>query len=66
MLRLLVQKYLMADVTPKRKAVKVDLPVEVDRAVEIEAVKRDIPKRQLVEEALRAYLPGLAEKSVAA
>ena len=40
----------------KRVAVKVDLPKDLDRRLEKEAVRRDVPKRQLVDEAVRRFL----------
>ena len=36
--------------------VRVDLTTEVDRAVEIAAATQGVKKRELIEEALRAYL----------
>jgi predicted HicB family RNase H-like nuclease len=42
---------------PERLAnLAVRVPKSVDRALEIEAARRDIRKRDLVEEALRAFL----------
>jgi hypothetical protein len=40
----------------QRTRVVVYLDIAVDRAVEIEAAKQNIDKRELVERALRAYL----------
>jgi hypothetical protein len=39
-----------------RIRVAVDIPREVDRALEIECAKRDVLKRQMIEDALRAFL----------
>lgn len=43
----------------QRIAVKVMLPKSLDRAVEIEAVKRDWKKQELIERAISAYLEQL-------
>ena len=55
----------MPNDTEIRIAVKVDLPKEVDRAMEIEAARRDVTKRQFIEDALRAYMKLPAKKSAA-
>lgn len=55
----------MADGTPKRKQLKVEVAAELDRAVENLAHQRDVSKRQVVEEALLAYFENV-ERSAAA
>lgn len=45
-----------AENTKKRITVTVRLPRTVDRAVEGIAHERDIPKQQVIEEALRSFL----------
>jgi hypothetical protein len=45
-----------ATVNDKRVAVKVMLPKSIDRAVEMEAVKRDWTKQDLMQRAIVAYL----------
>lgn len=40
----------------ERVAVKVDLPKSLDRAMEIQAARLDISKRQFIENAVRALL----------
>ncbi len=44
------------DSTEVRVGVRVDIAKEVDRALEAEATRLDITKRELVETALRAFL----------
>jgi hypothetical protein len=39
-----------------RVAVKVDLPKTLDRAMEIQAARLDVTKRQFIEDAIRAAL----------
>lgn len=53
----------MAQVTKKtiagkktRVTVAVELDISVDKAVSIAAIERDTTKRQLIEDAIRAYL----------
>lgn len=46
----------MNDKQEQRVNLKVEIPKSIDRAIEAEAYKREIPKRQVVEDLLRAAL----------